>query len=61
MLGIKNGEVAELALKEDAIIITLDSDFLQLQKAVQKKKTINLERVVSGEETNESKRANRKK
>lgn len=26
-LGFKNGEVAELALKEDAIIITLDSDF----------------------------------
>jgi len=39
-LGIKNGEVAELALKEDAIIITLDSDFLQLQKAVQKKSRI---------------------
>jgi len=25
MLGIQNGEVAELALKENAIIITLDS------------------------------------
>jgi predicted nuclease of predicted toxin-antitoxin system len=27
-LGVQNGEVAKLALKEKAIIITLDSDFL---------------------------------
>ena len=27
--GIQNGEVAKLALNENAIIITLDSDFLQ--------------------------------
>ena len=40
MLGIKNGEVAELALKEKAIIITLDSDFLQLNKNLQKKSRI---------------------
>ena len=36
MLGIKNGEVAKLALKEKAIIITLDSDFLGLNKSLQK-------------------------
>jgi predicted nuclease of predicted toxin-antitoxin system len=36
-LGIQNGEVAELALKENAIIITLDSDFLQLSESLQKK------------------------
>ena len=35
MLGIQNGEVASLALKEEAIIITLDSDFLQLNKSLQ--------------------------
>ena len=40
MLGIKNGEVAKLALKEKAIIITLDSDFLQLNKSLQKKSCI---------------------
>jgi len=34
-LGIKNGDVAELALKKDAIIITLDSDFLSLKKDLQ--------------------------
>ena len=37
MLGIKNGDVADLALHENAIIITLDSDFLQLKKNLQKK------------------------
>ena len=40
MLGIKNGEVAKLALKEKAIIITLDSDFLQLNKSLQKKSRV---------------------
>ncbi len=40
MLGIQNGEVAKLALKEKAIIITLDSDFLQLNKSLQKKSRI---------------------
>ena len=39
-LGIKNGEVANLALREDAVVITLDSDFLQLKKALQKKSRI---------------------
>ena len=36
-LGIKNGEVADLALKKNAIIITLDSDFLKMKKALQEK------------------------
>ena len=40
MLGIQNGEVARLALKEKAIIITLDSDFLQLNKNLQKESRI---------------------
>ncbi len=40
MLGILNGEVANLVLKENAIIITLDSDFLQLTKSLQKKSRI---------------------
>ncbi|MBA7512609.1 hypothetical protein ES705_04617 [subsurface metagenome] len=40
MLGVQNGEVAELALKENAIIITLDSDFLQLKKSLQNKSRI---------------------
>ncbi len=40
MLGIKNGDVAKLVLKEKAIIITLDSDFLQLNKDLQKKPRI---------------------
>jgi len=35
-LGIKNGEVAELSIKKNAIIITLDSDFLSIKKALQK-------------------------
>ena len=39
-LGIQNGEVAKLALKEKAIIITLDSDFLKLNKNLQKKSRI---------------------
>jgi len=39
-LGIQNGEVAKLALKEKAIIITLDSDFLQLNKSLQSKSRI---------------------
>ena len=39
-LGIKNGEVANLALKENAIIITLDADFLQLNKSLQKKSRV---------------------
>ena len=40
MLGIKNGDVAKLAIKEKAIIITLDSDFLMLNKDLQKKSRI---------------------
>jgi len=40
MLGIKNGDVAILTLKENAIIITLDSDFLQLNKSLQKKSRV---------------------
>ena len=40
MLGIQNGGVAKLALKEKAIIITLDSDFLQLNKSLQKKSCV---------------------
>ena len=40
MLGIQNGEVAELALKEKAIIITLDEDFLQLNRDLQKQSRI---------------------
>ena len=39
-LGIQNGEVAKLALRENAIIITLDSDFLKLNKNLQKKSRI---------------------
>ena len=40
MLGVQNGEVAKLALKEKAIIITLDSDFLHLNKSLQKKSRV---------------------
>ncbi|KKM04231.1 hypothetical protein LCGC14_1766320 [marine sediment metagenome] len=40
MLGILNGELAKITLKEKAIIITLDSDFLQLNKSLQKKSRI---------------------
>ncbi|MFX1532529.1 MAG: DUF5615 family PIN-like protein [Promethearchaeota archaeon] len=40
MLGIQNEEVAKLALKEKAIIITLDSDFLKLNKNLQKKSRV---------------------
>lgn len=36
-LGINNGEVAELSVKKNAIIITLDSDFLSIKKELQKK------------------------
>ena len=39
-LGIKNGEVAELSIKKNAIIITLDSDFLSIKKELQKKSKI---------------------
>lgn len=35
-LGIKNGEVAELSIKKNAIIITLDSDFLSIKKELLK-------------------------
>ncbi len=35
--GISNGEVAELSLERDAIIITFDSDFLSLKKNLEKK------------------------
>ena len=40
MLGIQNGEVAKLALQEKAIIITLDSDFLQLNQKLQEKSCV---------------------
>lgn len=36
-LGINNGEVAGLSIKKNAIIITLDSDFLSIKKELQKK------------------------
>ncbi len=39
-LRIKNGEVAELSLKKNAIVITLDSDFLSIKKEIQKKSKI---------------------
>jgi len=39
-IGIKNGEVAELSIKKNAIIITLDSDFLSIKKELQKKSKI---------------------
>lgn len=39
-LGIKNGEVADLAIKKDAIIITLDTDFLTIKKDLQVKSKI---------------------
>ena len=38
--GIQNGEVAELALKKNAIIITLDADFLQLNRSLQEKSRV---------------------
>ena len=34
--GISNGEVAKLSIEKDAIIITFDSDFLKLKKAIEK-------------------------
>ena len=40
MLGILNGEVAKLALKEKAVIITFDADFLQLDKNLQKQSRV---------------------
>ena len=40
VLFVKNGEVAELAIKRDAIIITLDSDFLTLKKQLQQQSRI---------------------
>ena len=33
--GITNGEVAQIALKNHAIIITFDSDYLKLKKEIQ--------------------------
>ncbi|MHA1274400.1 MAG: DUF5615 family PIN-like protein [Promethearchaeota archaeon] len=39
-LGIKKGDVAELTIKKDAIILTLNSDFLILKKEFQKKSRI---------------------
>ena len=35
LLGIKNGSVAELAIQENAIILTCDRDFLRMKKALQ--------------------------
>ncbi|MFX1575484.1 MAG: DUF5615 family PIN-like protein [Promethearchaeota archaeon] len=43
ILGIQNGEVAQLALKEKAIIITLDHDFLQFNKSKSYKRRIRTE------------------
>jgi len=40
MLGIQNGKVAELALNNNAIILTLDSDFLNLNRNLQTKSRI---------------------
>ena len=40
MLGIQNGKVAELALNNNAIILTLDSDFLNLNRNLQLKSRI---------------------
>lgn len=39
-LGIQNGNVAELALSNNAIILTLDSDFLNLNRNLQLKSRI---------------------
>ena len=39
-LGIKNGEVAELSIKKQAVIVTLDSDFLSLRKNLQKQSKV---------------------
>jgi len=39
-LGIKNGSVAELAIQENAIILTCDRDFLQIKKELQMKSRI---------------------
>ncbi len=39
-LGIQNGNVALLARDQNAIIITRDTDFLHLQKELQKKSRI---------------------
>lgn len=39
-LGIANGEVAKIAIKEDAIIITFDSDFLNINNNLQLKSRI---------------------
>lgn len=39
-LGIKNGEVAELSIEKNAIIITSDSDFLSIKKELQKRSRI---------------------
>jgi len=37
ILGIQNGSIAEMAIKQNAIIITCDSDFLKLKKERQSK------------------------
>ena len=37
LLGLKNSEVAELAIRENKVIITLDSDFLRLRKNLLRK------------------------
>lgn len=36
-LGLKNGDVAQLAIIKHATIITLDSDFLSIRRELQKK------------------------
>lgn len=36
-LGARNGEVAKLSIEKNAVIITLDSDFLSLKQQIQKK------------------------
>jgi len=35
-LQLKNGEVAKLSIEEGAILITFDSDFLELKKSLKK-------------------------
>ena len=39
LLGLKNSEVAELAIRENKVVITLDSDFLRLRKNLKKGKS----------------------
>jgi len=36
-IGVKNSEIAELSIRENRIIVTLDSDFLRLRKSLLRK------------------------